>query len=195
MTSAVDEILTPPGVDPLDLLWGAQHSAWAAQGQDGAAYRRWACREDVVLWAYTYMYHHLSSPGTGGLVSFARHHLQMAAAAERWDDDQAHRDIVISPRESAKSTWAVISILHAMAYGIRPVWLILGRSDRDIGVQMETIRTELRDNTLLLGDFPGLRPSRANNKSWVICASGAAVAARSLDAGASGFKVDSERPS
>jgi len=199
MNAATDggiaDVLTPPGVAPEDLLWGAQHSAWAAAGANGAGYRTWACQDDVVLFGYTYLWHHLSSIGTGGRVSFARHHLQMAAAAERWSDQAPHRDIVIAPRESAKSTWAVIAILHAMAYRHRPVWLIIGRAERDIGVHMETIRTELRDNALLLNDFPGLRPTRANNKFMVICRSGAAVGARSLEAAGAGFKVDAERPS
>jgi phage terminase large subunit-like protein len=186
-----DPIVTPPGIDALDLLWKAEHSAWSTD----SGYRRWATSDDLVLFVYTYLAHHLSSTETDGVMSFARHHLQLAAAAEKWPDGQAHRDLMIAPRGAAKSTWAVAAILWSMAHGHRRVWLILGNQADDIGLHMETIRTELRDNQLLLADFPGLRPTRRNNSQLVITRNGCAVAAKGLMAGGSGFKVDNERPS
>lgn len=189
MTS-LDAIETPPGVDPWDLLLPATHSGWVSE----PSYRRYWCEHDLTLFMYTYLFHHLSSPETGERVSFARHHLAMARAAEQWAHSGPHRDIVIAPRGSAKSTWAMGAILKALAYGQRRLAAAIGAADPAIGLHMATIRQELAENTLLLNDFPGLRPTRRNNTSLVVARSGAAIAAGGLDGAWNGLKVDSNRP-
>ncbi len=183
-------IATPPGVDPLDLLWATRHSAWLTE----PAYRRWATSEDPVTFGFTYLIHHLSSPETGRQVSFAAHHLAMANAAAEWRWAGPRRDVVIAPRGGAKSTWSLVAILWALAHGHRRLAAMLGADTSSIGVHMDTLRRELAENALLLNDFPDLRPTRRNNSSLVVTRGGAAVAARGLDAGALGLKVDSNRP-
>lgn len=188
--TTLDDIGTPPGMDPWDLLLPATHSGWVTE----PSYRRYWCEHDLVMFMYTYMFHHLSSPETGGRVSFARHHLAMARATDRWAEPGPQRDIVIAPRGSAKSTWAMGAILKSLAYGQRRLAAAVGASDQAIGIHMATIRQELAENALLLNDFPGLRPTRRNNASLVVTRSGAAIAAGGLDGAWNGLKVDSNRP-
>ncbi len=181
---------TPTGVDPLDLLWYAQHSAWRSDPD----YRREVTRDDPVLFAYTYLHHRLSSDETGGVVSFARHHLDMARVAQAWAERGARRDIWVAPRGGAKSTWALISILWALAHGHRGLALLVGGDERSIGIHMDNLRGELADNQLLLHDFTHLRPYGRNNSSMVRTRGGSAVVMRGIDASSLGIMIESKRP-
>ncbi len=185
-------IVMPEGVDPFAVLGDAKHSAWRTEPD----WRRWATRCNPALFAYTYLHHLLSSTETGGVSSFAQHHLDMAAAALQWIRPGAHRDAWVTPRAGAKTTWCgLILPLWALAHGHRGMALQVGDSERQALQHLADLRAELTGNELLRYDFPDLVPVRGRNRAdEVVTVGGAAFAARGMDSRALGMNIGGRRP-
>jgi phage terminase large subunit-like protein len=189
------EVILPAGTDVRGLFGDAWHSAWRTEPE----YRRWATRLNPVLFAYTYLSHHLSSPETGGRMSLARHHVDMAAAAVRWRRPGAHRDAWVAPRGGAKTTWQFLILpLWALAHEHRRFCVAFADTESQAVKHLDDVRIELAENDLLLYDFPGLGSPRGrrtrNNGTEYVSSSGAAFMARGMGTSSLGLKRGSARP-
>src|SRR3954467_11684891 len=86
------------------------------------ASRRAATEDDPLLFALTYLSHHLRSEATGNKVTFSQVHVDWAEYAKTWiagpGKPQENRDAYIAPRETGKSTWHFLILpLWAAAHG------------------------------------------------------------------------------
>jgi hypothetical protein len=185
----------PPGVDGRALLEPCFHSAWRLPGRKGREYRVAITRESPLLFAITYLGHHLRDQTTG-LMSFAPHHLDMARRARRWQQREAFHDADVLPRGGAKSTWKyLINPLFAMAHGHRRFPLFISyNGEQAVDVQLGNLRAELRENELLLYDFPDLRPRKGSNTKRTVLTNGASFAARGLFGTSLGIRLGADRP-
>lgn len=150
----------PPGVDAAAVVRPMLHTAyWRADAQ-GAALRRHACRHDPVVFALTYLRHHLRLPDTQ-TVSFARFHLDLARAALRWERPEPARDIWIAPRGAGKTRWLFCILpLWALAFGHRRFVLCLAHTAEQAVGHLAGLRQELAGNPLLRHDFAELAPRK-----------------------------------
>lgn len=182
-----------PWSDP-DLLQYATVPLWAESGP----WRRAACELSPVLFAYTYLSHHLANADTGYVMSVAEHHLRLAQIGQMWVKPGPHRDGLIAPRGAAKSTWACLILpLWALCYGHRRFAVLYGNSASTIGLHYETIRTELLTNELLRQDFPEMTPDRragGNTTRQLITESGAVIASKGMEESTLGLKIGTRRP-
>jgi phage terminase large subunit-like protein len=185
----------PPGVDGHALLEPCFHSAWRHAGPQGRAYRVAVTRGSPLLFAVTYLGHHLRDQ-TSGLMSFGPHHLDMARRARRWRERRAFLDADVLPRGGAKSTWKyLINPLWAMAHRHRTFPLFVSyNGEQAIDVQLGNLRAELRENDLLLYDFPELRPRKGSNTKRTVLTNGTSFAARGLFGTSLGIRLGSDRP-
>lgn len=184
----------PPGVDGRALLAPCFHSAWRHSGAAGREYRRVATRLDPLLFAVTYLGRHLRDQTTG-LMSFAPHHLDMAATAIRWVRPEPTHDAIVLPRGGAKSTWMfLINPLWAMAHGHREFPLFVSYNGEQAEIQLSNLRAELAENELLLADFPELKPKRGSNTKRTVLTNGASFAARGLFSTSNGLRMSTNRP-
>lgn len=170
--------------------------------------RQALCEYDPLLFAVLYFAHHLKSEETGNELSFSRIHLELCDLALSWTESQtleSHRDAVIAPRGSGKTTWLFLILpLWALAFG--HVKFIAAFSD--VSGQAEehlaTARRELSENQLLRNDYPDFctpltRPSGAyepgsDTISSLMTKSGAIFMARGVDRPVRGLKVGRKRP-
>jgi len=78
-------------------------------------------------------------------------------------DDSA----IIFPRAHAKSTWEKIDTIHDIVYSIEPVILYVGVTLADAGFHLESIKSELENNELLLSIYGNLVPPESNfGRKW-----------------------------
>jgi hypothetical protein len=184
----------PPGIDGRALLEPCFHSAWRQVSPQGRGYRIAITRESPLLFAVTYLGHHLRNQTTG-LMSFGPHHLDFARRARLYMRREAVRDAWVLPRRGAKSTWKfLVEPLWAMAHNHRQLALFVAYNGEQAELQTANLRTELAENELLLYDFPELRPKRGSNTKRTVLTSGAGFAARGLFTTSHGMKVSSARP-
>lgn len=184
----------PSGFDSSRLLEPMLSSAM----ESSSHYRRAVTETDPIRFALVFLPRHLSSPSTGGQISFSEFHLDMAKRARRWMRDEPRRDIWIAPRGAAKSTWNFLILpLWCLAHGHRNTFMAFAHSSQQSAAHLANIRRELADNELLLRDFPELRPKRgqgsSNSSQTVSTAGGRTFAARGVDSGALGTKFGNER--
>lgn len=184
----------PPGFDPSRLLDPMLSSAM----ESSSHYRRAVTETDPIRFSLTYLPHHLSSPSTGGQISFSGFHMAMAKRARRWLRDEPRRDIWIAPRGAAKSTWNFLILpLWCLAHGHRNTFMAFAHSSQQSAAHLANIRRELAENDLLMRDFPELQPRRgqgmSNSSQTVSTTGGRTFAARGVDSGALGTKFGNER--
>lgn len=184
----------PAGFDSSRLLEPMLSTAMGSSSH----YRRAVTETDALRFALTYLPHHLSSPSTGGQISFSGFHLDMAKRARRWMRDEPRRDIWIAPRSAGKSSWMFMLLpLWALAHGHRGTFMAFAHSGAQSSTHLANIRRELAENELLLSDFPELRPRRgqglSNSSTTVSTQGGRTFAARGVDSGALGTKFGNER--
>jgi len=176
------------------LLMPLRHSAWAEATAGGVKYRRWVTREQPLYFAFTYLDHWLRNQDTG-TYSVSRMHMDFAYRARRWQEPGVPiREATIAPRKAAKSTWMFIILpLWALAHGHRRFLMAFSYTDAMAAGQLDDLRTELKENELLLSDFPDLRVKRPSQYRTVT-ASGATIAARGLGANTRGARSGVDRP-
>jgi phage terminase large subunit-like protein len=201
----VDYPITPLGVFDLD-EYLAQFDPRLLADPEG---RRILTRTDPILFALTYMPHHLRGTETGDEISFSEAHIDWANLARRYikpisDFEPGDlRDAIIAPRGLGKSTWW---------FALIPMWLAAHQHRRFIAAfansatqaeeHLGTFKRELENNQLLRADFPDLcapakKPSGASiadSQSMYVARSGFVFAARGIDSSVLGLKVGTRRP-
>jgi len=202
----------PPGVDPWPYLHGCYHGGWRAPlaygctpadpcDACGGCYRRAMTYLNPVAFAVTYLSHlfrRYPDPVTGAPTwSFCDLHLGMADIGRTWSVPGPHRDIVIGPRDSAKSIWWIVLGIWALAHGHREFLLVFSYTREQVLVQLGEVRAAL-ESDLLLADFPGLAPRRgrgSRNTLSYVTVSGAAIMGRGLGESVLGARsVGARRP-
>lgn len=170
--------------------------------------RRWATKNDPLLFALVYLPAHLRGEATGERITFSDAHLAWAEhARDRWtkpvEEPGADRVAEVAPRETGKSTWWFLVLpLWAAAHG----WVKFAAAFADSGSQAEThlstFKHELETNAYLRQDYPDLVEPMRRARSTVVsdsrtlyqAKSGFAFAAKGIDAGTLGLKVGRQRP-
>ena len=201
MSTAAARDLPPPrfpdGVDGWEYLRDCYHGGWSADGrlgctrthpcgECGACYRRWATIYNPVAFAVTYLSHlfrKYPDPITGEPVwSFCDLHLGMADIGTQWAIPGPHRDIVIGPRDVAKSIWWIVLAVWALAHGHRKYLLAFSWTRDQVILQLADVREAL-ESPLLLEDFPELEPRStrgSRNTMHYVTLSGASIMGRGL---------------
>jgi len=194
--------IAPDRFDPAAYL--AQHDQRLLLDPEG---RRTLTRLDPLLFALTYLRHHLKSPETGDRLSFSRFHLDFFDSAKQWarrDLGPAEiRDCWIAPRGSGKSTLAFLCLpLWALAHGHRRYVVAMADSGPQAQQHLASLKLELDNNPLLRRDYPGLcAPAKraggtnvSDSQAFYVAANGAAFTAKGIDSSTLGAKVGSTRP-
>lgn len=169
--------------------------------------RRSLTRLDPMMFGLLYLTHHMRGKQTGDQITFADCHLDWARQARQWvrpvTEPRTARDVYISPRESAKSTWWFLIIpMWAAAHGFVKFVAAFSDSASQSETHLATYKAELEGNRLLREDYPELtRPAIrgrgtvvADRQSQIQTASGFTFAARGIDSGNLGLKVGAQRP-
>jgi hypothetical protein len=169
--------------------------------------RRTLTRLDPLLFALCYLPHHLKGKQTGEQITFADCHLDWARKARQWvrpvTEPRTARDVFISPRESAKSTWWFLIIpMWAAAHGFVKFVAAFSDSATQSETHLATFKAELDGNDLLREDFPELTQPATRSRGTVVAdrqsqiqmANGFTFAARGIDSGNLGLKVGRQRP-
>ncbi|HEX8114915.1 MAG TPA: hypothetical protein VF516_44600, partial [Kofleriaceae bacterium] len=168
--------------------------------------RRAATRADPMLFALTYLRHHLTDKDTGE-ISFADCHLDWYRYARQWmikdTGLRGWRHSFASPRNSAKSTtWYTLVPIWAGAHGHVKFLASFADSGTQAEMHLQTFRTEAQHNRLLRNDFPDLctairKPTGrtvADNEGQYQSKSGFVWVARGIDTSTLGMKVGDRRP-
>ena len=169
--------------------------------------RKLVCKFDPLLFALTYLPHHLRGPETSDQITLSEFHLELADAAKEWalptTEPQSDRDAYVCPRDAGKSTWLFLVLpIWAAAFGHKKFIAAFADSGTQAEMHLLSFKHELDTNELLRGDFPDLctarrRPSgstEADNRSLLITKSGFVFGAKGVDAKTLGMKVGHRRP-
>lgn len=181
------------------------HSAMRVSNEGARQLRRKWCKHSPILFALTYLPHHLTRRGSGE-ISLSEFHVELAASAKRWANPDLGpkevRDGWIAPRYSGKTTWLFcILTLWAMAYGHRRFICVYSDTASQARIHLATLRIELTGNERLIRDFPELcapallngRPLM-NNQDGYAAANGTVVMVRGMDSATLGVKLRERRP-
>lgn len=200
------EIQLPRSVDRDHLLGPLAagrvvRGSWVEHWTVDADYRRRITRKSLARFMVVYLPHLLRDPARAdGPLSMSLLHADYARAALRWTEPgRPFRDAWIAPRGAAKSTWAIGSVLWALAHGWRRTALLYSDTTDQIRVHMGDIRRELERNDLLREDYPTLLPDRrvrgTVDTTWTIVGQeGQSITARSMGTADRGLKVAGGRP-
>lgn len=175
--------------------------------EDARAVRR-GLATDPVAFGVIYFSHHLTSPETGGRVTFSEAHYEWCATAievthSGVSDPQEHRHAFIAPRECGKSTWHFLILpMWGAANGLIRFAAAFAHSTGQAEAHLMTFKRELENNALLRADFPELcQPTKtrrgatlADRQGMLHQKSGFIFAARGVDSALLGMKVEERRP-
>jgi phage terminase large subunit-like protein len=171
--------------------------------------RRVLTRLNPLLFALTYLPHHLRGTETGDAISFSEAHLDWCELAQRYvrpisaGEPGSMRDAIIAPRGLGKSTWWFLIIpMWLAAHGHRSFIAAFANSATQATDHLGTFKRELENNQLLRDDFPTLcvaarRPAGttvSDSQMMYVAQSGFVFAARGIDSAVLGLKVGSKRP-
>jgi hypothetical protein len=169
--------------------------------------RRELCRYEPLLFAITYLPHHLKGAEEDAQITLSEFHVELAEAAKRWalptTEPRSDRDAYVCPREAGKSTWLFLILpLWAACMGHRKFIGAFADAGTQAEMHLGSFKRELDNNVLLRADYPemckpGRRPSgvtESDTQSMFIAASGFVFAAKGVDAKALGMKVGKRRP-
>lgn len=169
--------------------------------------RRALTRLDPLMFGLLYLPHHMKGKQTGDQITFADCHLDWARRARMWarpiTEPRTGREVFISPRESAKSTWWFLIIpMWAAAHGYVRFVAAFSDSATQSETHLATFKAELDGNALLREDYPDLTRAATRSRGTVVAdrqsqlqtASGFTFAARGIDSGNLGLKVGRQRP-
>ncbi|MDQ0758706.1 hypothetical protein [Streptomyces canus] len=167
--------------------------------------RRTLTRLDPLLFALTYLRHHLKD--SEGNITFGDAHLDWSRAGRRWirppSGPAEERDAYIAPRNTGKSTWWFLLLpMWAAAHGHIQFAAAFAASATQAETHLSTFKREIDNNALLRRDFPDLcapakRPSGASvadTQNMYVSKSGFIFAARGIDSSSLGMKVEEKRP-
>lgn len=167
--------------------------------------RRTLTRLDPLLFALTYLRHHLKD--ADGNITFGDAHLDWCRAGRHWirppSVPAAERDAYIAPRNTGKSTWWFLILpMWAAAHGHIQFTAAFAASATQAETHLATFKREIDNNPLLRRDFPDLcapakRPSGASvadTQNMYVAKSGFIFAARGIDSSSLGMKVEEKRP-
>ncbi|MER7814536.1 hypothetical protein [Streptomyces sp. NPDC096153] len=167
--------------------------------------RRIVTRLDPLLFALTYLRHHLRD--SEGSITFGDAHLDWCRAGRQWARPsrvpQEDRDAYIAPRNTGKSTWFFLILpMWAAAHGHRKFAAAFASAASQAETHLATFKAELDHNQLLRQDFPDLctaarRPSGSNvadTQDMYIAKSEFVFAARGIDSSNLGMKYKEQRP-
>lgn len=170
--------------------------------------RRAATRYSPLLFAATYLRHHLHSAETGDAITMSDFALDVFEQAKTWAVPDPvptlHRSAYVAPRGVGKSTiWFLVIPLWAAAHGHQRFIAAFSDSANQAEGHLRTFKAELDNNTLLRADFPDLceaarRPRGqqvADNQGMLHSKNGFSFAARGIGSGVLGLKVGKDRPS
>lgn len=191
---AVDEVRAaefPAGVDVAAVLKPTRTRTWEVSGD----YRRAITRTSPLLFALTYLGPHLRQQDTG-LVSFSQCHLDMCTQARRWVKPGPLRDAWIGPREIGKSFWQFLALpLWALSHQHKRFFLAFSYVDTQARGHLTNLLDEIRNNELLLADFPGLALVRGQaSAARTVLKGGATIAARGMGGASLGIRSGADRP-
>lgn len=168
--------------------------------------RRLLTRYSPLLFALTYLPHHLASKETGDEISFSRFHLDLCQWALAWCRDHheatSERTAWVAPRGSGKSTWGFLILpLWALAHRHRSYIAAFADSGNQAQQHLMSFKLELRSNTLLREDYPELvAPAMragttvADRQDMYVAESGVAFTAKGIDSSTLGAKIGNQRP-
>lgn len=167
--------------------------------------RRVLTRLDPLLFALTYLRHHLKD--TEGRITFGDAHLDWCRAGRRWvrppSDPAEERDAYIAPRNTGKTTWWFLILpMWAAAHGHVKFAAAFAAAATQAERHLTTFKRELDGNALLRRDYPDFcaaakRPSGANvadTQNMYVAKSGFIFAAHGIDSSSLGLKVEEKRP-
>lgn len=168
-----------------------------AAGPGGTAYRRRITR-DPLLFALTYLPHHLTMAMEGGkLISFSPWHVEAFDRMGAWEAfGGPQRHATFAPRKGAKTTiYYVVGILYGIAHAGLRFPLALSNNSSQVETHLAKVATELTSNPYgLLDDFPELRLVR-NSARDLVTTDGIQISARGMDAQALGISsATNDRP-
>lgn len=186
----------PAGVDGWEYLRDCYHGGWSAPARPGCTrthpchacggcFRREVTRHNPTAFAVTYLSHLFARyPDAHGRPqwSFCPLHLDMAEIGTAWSVPGPHRDVVVGPRDSAKSIWWIVLAVWALAHGHRRYLLAFSYTREQIVQQLGDVRAAL-ESAALLADFPELGPRKgrgSRNTMHYVTLSGATVMGRAL---------------
>lgn len=169
--------------------------------------RRVLTRKDPLLFALTYLPHHLRGSETNDEVTLSEFHLDVIEQAKQWrhaaTQPAEHRDCYVAPRAAGKSTWFFLILpMWLAAHGHRKFIAAFAHSGSQAELHLATFRNELDRNELLAEDYPELciprRRARgtaeSDNRNMLVTQSGFVFAAKGVDSSSLGMKVGKERP-
>ncbi|MCX4232817.1 hypothetical protein [Streptomyces ortus] len=167
--------------------------------------RRILTRDNPLLFALTYLPHHLKDQN--GRLSLSGVHEDWIAHARHWISPNLKskngRHAYIAPRSMGKSTWwQLILPLWAAAHGHVDFIAGFASAASQARQRLRDIKHELETNPLLRADYPTLcapakrstGASDADRQDMYVAASGAAFTAQGIDSSVLGAKVGSRRP-
>lgn len=170
--------------------------------------RRASTYLDPVAFARRYLARHITDDA--GRITFAECHRQWADFAamtlsrpRKFLEPAEERHAFFAPRETGKSTWWLLIIpLWAAAHGHSRFAAIFADTGPQAKMHLETFRKELKTNERLRTDFPDLCApamlsrgrSQADRQDMIVTRSGFIMAARGMDSGSLGMKVEDARP-
>jgi phage terminase large subunit-like protein len=172
--------------------------------KDAADLRRAVTHDDPLLFALTYLVHHLLDES--GNLSLSEVHERWIDYAKGWGGRPApseERDAFIAPREMGKSTWVFLLLpMWAAATGRVKFAAAFADSATQAETHLSTFKRELDENARLRADYPDLckpavRPRGmlvSDNRAMLHTAAGFVFAARGIDSGNLGMKVGQRRP-
>lgn len=172
---------------------------------DRRAARLAATAHSPLLFAHIYLSHHLRDDA--GRLSLSPFHEDVAAYARRWlapvDEPGSERDAFIAPRNIGKSTWLFLILpMWAAAHGHKKFVAAFAHSGPQAEQHLSTFRNELENNELLRADFPELCEPKLRLRGATVAdrdkqttrSNGFTFAARGIDEGVLGMKVEQRRP-
>jgi hypothetical protein len=161
--------------------------------------------KDPIAFAVIYLSHHLKDDE--GKVTFSEVHFAWAEIAMTWAAERCepmeNRHMIISPRESGKSTWwFLIFVLWAAANGYSEFTAAFAHASSQAETHLLSVRQEFTMNTLLKMDFTKLcTPTKrssggsiADRAGMIHMANGFVLLAKGIDTAMLGMKVGSKRP-
>lgn len=115
-------------------------------------------RYDPLLFQIVYFPHHLKIKGE---VTFSEFHVEAASRARHWvkpaSEPKQQREIIIAPRDAAKSTWYFLFLpMWAAAHGHKKFICAFSGNGNQAKNHLATFINELHTNKLLRHDFPEL---------------------------------------
>lgn len=168
--------------------------------------RRALTLADPLMFAVTYLRHHLISEETGG-ITLADCHFEWFRLAREWvipdPGLRGWRHSFASPRNSGKSTvWYTLVPIWAAAHEHIKFIATFANGASQAEMHLQTFRSEAQNNDRLREDFPDLcvairKPTGrtvADNEGQFQSKSGFVWVARGIDVASLGMKVGKRRP-